>query len=260
MSVITLTTDFGLTDPFVGIMKGVLASRAPGVPVIDVSHGVPAQDVLAGALVLRHALPYFPRGSVHVAVVDPGVGTERHPLCVETVGGALVGPDNGVLSLAASVLEIRRIVHLTEERFFLSPRSRTFHGRDVFAPVAAALATGTPPSALGETVAGMEHVSVPAVRRDGERFSGSVIYVDRFGNLVTNVDADALARFPADAVRVRIADRAIAGVHPSYGAVERGALVAVVNSWGLLEIAARDGSAAAQLAVGTGTPVVVERT
>ena len=259
MSVITLTTDFGLTDPFVGIVKGVLASRAPGVPVIDVSHGVPAQDVLAGALVLRHALPYFPRGSVHVAVVDPGVGTERHPLCVETAGGALVGPDNGVLSLAAAALEIRRIVHLTEERFFLSPRSRTFHGRDVFAPVAAALATGTPPSAFGETVAGMEHVSVPAVRRDGERLAGAVIYVDRFGNLTTNVDAAALAGFPADAVRVRIADRAIAGLRASYGAVERGALVAVVNSWGLLEIAARDGSAAAQLAVGTGTPVVVER-
>ena len=259
MSVITLTTDFGLTDPFVGIMKGVLASRAPGVPVIDVSHGVPAQDVLAAALVLRHAVPYFPTGSVHVAVVDPGVGTERRALCVETVGGALVGPDNGVLSLAASALEIRRIVHLTEERFFLSQRSRTFHGRDVFAPVAAALATGTPAVTLGETVAEMTHVSVPAVRRDGERLAGAVIYVDRFGNLATNVDAAALAPFPADAVRVRIADRAIAGVRASYGAVERGALVAVVNSWGLLEIAARDGSAAAQLAVGTGTPVIIER-
>ena len=259
MSVITLTTDFGLTDPFVGIMKGVIASRAPGVAVIDVSHGVPAQDVLAGALVLRHAVPYFPAGSVHVAVVDPGVGTERRPLCVETTAGALVGPDNGVLSLAASVLDVQRIVHLTEERFFLSPRSRTFHGRDVFAPVAAALATGTPPSALGETVAEMEHVSIPAVRRDGERLSGAVIYVDRFGNLVTNVDATALAPLPADAVGVRIAGRVLAGVHPSYGAVERGMLVAVVNSWGLVEIAARDGSAAAQLAVGTGTAVVVER-
>jgi len=256
MSVITLTTDFGLTDPFVGIMKGVLASRAPGVPVIDVSHGVPAQDVLAGALVLRHAVPYFPPDSVHVAVVDPGVGTERRPLCVETAGGALVGPDNGVLSLAASVIEIRRIVHLTEERFFLSPRSRTFHGRDVFAPVAAALATGTPPSTLGETVAEMKHVSVPAVRRDGERISGAVIYVDRFGNLVTNVEGNLLA---AGAPAVHVAGHRIADVSPSYGAAERGALVAVVNSWGLLEIALRDGSAAAQLAVGTGTPVVVER-
>src|SRR5205085_11010432 len=143
---------------------------------IDLSHGVPAQDVLAGALVLRHAVPFFPPDSVHVAVVDPGVGTERRALCVETAGGTLVGPDNGVLSLAAAALDVRRIVHLTEERFFLSPRSGTFHGRDVFAPAAAALATGTPPSALGETVAEMTHVSVPAVRRHGERLSGAVIY------------------------------------------------------------------------------------
>ena len=257
MTVVTLTTDFGLTDPFVGIMKGVLATRAPGVPVIDVSHGVPAQDVLAGALVLRHAVPYFPRGSVHVAVVDPGVGTERRALCVETAGGPLLGPDNGVLALAASVLEIRRIVHLTEERFFLSPRGGTFHGRDVFAPVAAALATGTSPSALGETVADMTRVSVPAVRRDGERVTGAVVYVDRFGNLVTNIDMDTVAPFVGE-LAVRIGSHRISGVSRSYGAVERGALVAVVNSWGLVEIAARDGSAAAQLG-GIGTPVVVER-
>jgi len=257
MTVITLTTDFGLTDPFVGIMKGVIASHAPGVPVIDVSHGVPAQDVVAGALVLRHAVPYFPRDSVHVAVVDPGVGTERRALCVETAAGVLVGPDNGVLSLAASVLETRRIVHLTEERFFLTPRSGTFHGRDVFAPVAAALATGTPAATLGETIGDMATVSLPAISREADRLSGVVLYIDRFGNLLTNIDVDALGAFPA--AGVRIARERIAGVRASYGAVERGALVAVVNSWGLLEIAVRDGSAAARLAVGVGTPVVVER-
>src|SRR4030095_2049275 len=129
-ALITLTTDFGLADPWVGIMKGVIATRAPGVPVVDVSHGIPPQDVLAGALVLRHAVPWFPRGTIHVAVVDPGVGRPRRALCVETETALLVGPDNGLLSLAAPPESVRRIVELTDERFLLAPRSGTFHGRD----------------------------------------------------------------------------------------------------------------------------------
>ena len=257
MNIVTLTTDFGSQDPFGAILKGVIAGRAPTARVIDVTHGVPPHDVLAGALILRHTVPYFPPRTIHLVVVDPGVGSERRALCVETQRALLVGPDNGVLSLAASLLEIRRIVHLTDDRFFVSPRSGTFHGRDVFAPVAAALATGRAPSALGETVGEMAQVSVPPVRRDAERLSGAVIYVDRFGNLVTNIDADLLA---AGAPAVQVAGHRVAGVSPSYGAVERGALVAVVNSWGLLEIAARDGSAAAKLGGGVGTPVIVERT
>jgi S-adenosylmethionine hydrolase len=256
--IITLTTDFGMTDPFVGIMKGVIAARAPGATVVDVTHGVPAQDVVAGALVLRHAVPYFPADSIHVAVVDPGVGTDRRPLCVETGAGMLVGPDNGVLSLAATALETRRVIHLTEERFFLSPRSRTFHGRDVFAPVAAALATGTPPAALGKAVTDMKHLDVPRPRCDGDRVHGVVIYVDRFGNLVTNVDAGSLAAFQPGALVILAAGARIDGVRDSYGAVGRGELVAVVDSWDLLELAVRDGSAADRLGARVGAPVVVE--
>ena len=259
MTLITLTTDFGLTDPFVGIMKGVIAARAPEAKVIDVSHGVPPQDILAGALVLRHAAPYVPAGTVHVAVVDPGVGTERRPLCVETARGVLVGPDNGVLSLGAAALGSRRIVHLTDERFFLSPRSGTFHGRDVFAPVAAALATGASPAELGPMVTDMERVSIPSPHRHDDRIDGAVIYVDRFGNLVTNVEAEMLAAFGTGAVSIRAAGARIDGVRPSYGTVARGEPVAVVNSWGLLEIAVRDGSAAERLAAGVTAPVVVER-
>ena len=135
-ALITLTTDFGLVDPFVGILKGVIASRAPGVATIDITHGIPPQDVLAGALVLRHAVPFFPPRTVHLAVVDPGVGSTRRALCVETDTAVLVGPDNGLFSLVAPAPAVRRIVELTEERFFLTPRSATFHGRDVFAPVA----------------------------------------------------------------------------------------------------------------------------
>jgi len=256
MALITLTTDFGTVDPWVGIMKGVIAERAPGVPVIDITHGIPPQDVLAGALVLRHAVPYFPSGAVHVAVVDPGVGTSRRALCVVTDRALLVGPDNGLLSLAA---DARRVVELTEERFFLSRRSATFHGRDVFAPVAAALATGTDPGALGRAVSDMERLSVPAPASGPEGLRGQVIYVDRFGNLTTNITDDALAAFPRSHLSITIAGARLCGVAVSYGAVSRGQAVAVVNSWGLLEIAVRDGSASAVLGARAGDPVTVVR-
>lgn len=255
MTIITLTTDFGIRDPFAGIMKGVIASRAPAATVIDVTHGVPPQDVFAGALVLRHAVPYFPPGTIHVAVVDPGVGGPRRPLCVETAEGCLVGPDNGVLSLAAATAGVRRIVHLTETRFFLAPTSATFHGRDVFAPVAAALATGTPPAALGTDSSTMARLELPPVEVEGTAIRGQVIYVDHFGNLVTNVPAETLA-----GRRVVVSLRAVRvpGPSGSYGAVAVGDPVAVIGSWGLLEIAVRDGDARATLAAGVGDPVVVE--
>ena len=258
MSIITLTTDFGAADPFVGIMKGVIAGRAPHALVIDLTHGLPPHDVIAGALVLRHSVPYFPRGTTHLAVVDPGVGSERRALCVETAGALLVGPDNGLLSLAAPPGEIRRIIHLTEERFFLSPRSATFHGRDVFAPVAAALAAGTPVEKLGSEVRDMQRLGVPPVVRDAHALRGQVIYVDHFGNLVSNVSAADLAGLAIHAPSIGVGSVRLRGVTPSYAAVRRGELVAVVNSWGLLEIAVREGSARDQLGAGVGASVVIE--
>jgi len=256
MTLVTLTTDFGLSDPFVGIMKGVILTRAPGATIVDVSHGIPPQDVLAGALVLRHALPYFPTGGVHVAVVDPGVGTSRRPICVETPAGFLVGPDNGLLSLAAPRDVIRRIVHLTEERFFLAPRSATFHGRDVFAPVAAVLASGTSVSALDIETDAMQRLAVPSPDEDGRRLSGEVVYIDHFGNLVTNVGTENLH---GHRWAVRIGDAQLPGIAASYSAVAPGEPVAVVNSWGLVEVAVRDGSARERLAMAVGAPVVLER-
>ena len=255
---ITLTTDFGTTDPFVGIMKGVIAGRAPDATVIDVTHGIPPQDVRAGALVLRHAVPYFPQGSIHVAVVDPGVGTERRALCVETATGWLVGPDNGVLSLAASPDAVRHIVHLTEERFLLPRRSDTFHGRDVFAPVAAALAAGTVATALGVEVRDMTRIDLPAPRLDETTVRGEVIYVDRFGNLVTNVGRDAVDRIRKCRATIRVAGAAVGSIVTAYGAIAPGAAGGVVNSWDLLEIAVRDGSARDRLGVEVGAPVLLE--
>jgi hypothetical protein len=254
-TLITLTTDFGLTDPFVGIMKGVIAQRAPSVHVVDVSHGVPPQDVMAGALVLRHAVPYFPRGTVHVAVVDPGVGSARRPLCIETDTMVLVGPDNGLLSLAAPPDDVRRIIEPTEERFFLGPRSATFHGRDVFAPVAAAIASGTPLEALGPTRDDLVRLTMPAAVREGRGLRGTIIYVDHFGNLVTSLPA---SRLPAGDLAIQVGAARIVGLSPSYSAVEPGELVAVIASWGLLEIAVRDGSARERLGAAVGDAVVVQ--
>ena len=235
-------------------MKGVIAMRAPGVPVVDVSHGVPAQNVMAGALVLKAAAPYFPAGTVHVAVVDPGVGTARRAICIETADARFVGPDNGLLTLAAPPAEARRIVEITNERHLLSPRSRTFHGRDVFAPAAAALATGVSVSELGPDVDGVATLDVPTPARDGGVLRGQVVYVDGFGNLATNVDSASL---PAVVVRVEIAGRRIEGVVPTYGAVAAGELLALVNSWGVLEIARRDGDARMLLGVDVGAAVTV---
>jgi S-adenosylmethionine hydrolase len=253
---ITLTTDFGLTDPFVGIMKGVLATRAPGVPVVDVTHGVPPQDVVAGALVLQHATPWFPRGSVHVAVVDPGVGSARRALCIETADACFVGPDNGVLTLAAPAAARRRTVLLADDRFFLSRRSHTFDGRDVFAPVAAALATGTDAAALGPGCDDPIELELPQPLLEARRGHGHVVYVDHFGNLVTNLPGDHASVRGARCVRV--GEIAVGGVARTYADVAPGAPVALVNSWGLLEIAVRDGSARAKLGVGRGTAVTVE--
>jgi S-adenosylmethionine hydrolase len=236
-------------------MKGVIATRAPGVPVVDVSHGIAPQDVLAGALVLRHAAPWFPAGSVHVAVVDPGVGSERRALCIETDTDLFVGPDNGILSLAAPAGSVRRIVELREERYLVTPRSTTFHGRDVFAPVAAALATGTDAGALGPPVDDPVRLALPEPVRQGRTVRGQVIYVDRFGNLVTNLSGDA---FPHADVSISLGHARIRGIATSYAAGARGTLVAVVNSWNLIEIAVRDGSARERLGAGVGTTVSLE--
>jgi S-adenosylmethionine hydrolase len=257
MAVVALMTDFGTDDPFVGIMKGVLATRAPGVPVIDVTHGVPPQAVRIGALVLAQAVPWFPSGTIHLAVVDPGVGSARRPICIERSDAVLVSPDNGVLSLAAPADRVRRIVHLTDARFFLSQVSASFHGRDVFAPVAAALATGTPPAALGPEVGAIDRLVLPEPARTGDRLRGEVIYIDRFGNLCTNLDAAALGDFPRSRLSITLGTARLDGVAASYAAVAPGALVAIVNSFGFLEIAVRDGSAAAALCAAIGDPVEV---
>jgi len=254
-AIVTLLTDFGMRDAYVGIMKGVILGIAPQARLVDLTHEVPAQDVTAGALLLRSAIEFFPPGTIHVAVVDPGVGSERRPLLVVTERGVLVGPDNGLLHPAAVACGLRELRVLDRAERFRRPVSRTFHGRDVFAPVAAHLACGTPPAELGSPATGMVELPLPAPRRDGGVVHGEVIYVDRFGNLVTNIPAAELASFPAQNLSVNVAGVSGIPIASSYAAAPEGALLAITGSWGLIEVAVRNGSAAQRLGAGRGAAV-----
>ena len=240
---ITLTTDFGYTDPFVGIMKGVICGINPQARIVDLSHGIPAQNIMAAALVLRQSAQYFPRGTIHVAVVDPGVGSARRPLLVELEGSYFIGPDNGVLSLVMEAKRPTRIVHLSNPSYQLRPTSATFHGRDIFAPTAAYLSRGTAPEAFGETTDDFAKLIWPTVLKTETTIRGEIVYIDGFGNLFTNIGADDLKELSGHRLRITLRDLSILGLAANYAAVEPDKYVALINSWGLLEIAICKGSA-----------------
>ena len=273
-TIVTLTTDFGTSDAFVGVIKGVILGIAPDARIVDLTHEVPPQDVRAGAYLLRGAAPYFPPGTIHVAVVDPGVGTARRALVVATGRAFFVVPDNGLVSLVASRAEVRGMWDVSRSRHRLPTVSRTFHGRDVFAPIAAALARGVPPEALGTRLRTIERLTAPRVRREPARTIGEIVWIDRFGNLITNVAAGDLPRAgraraqPARARGARHTSRDArdgfrgrglsvtieAHVVPlldSYADVPAGKPVALVNSSNLVEIAVNQGSAASVLGLGS---------
>jgi S-adenosyl-L-methionine hydrolase (adenosine-forming) len=240
---ITLTTDFGLQDGFVGIMKGVIATINPQVQVIDLTHGIPAQDILAGALTLRHAAAYFPRGTIHVAVVDPGVGSARRPLLIESDGNYFIGPDNGLLSLAVENKMPTHVVELSNPAYHLEPTSATFHGRDIFAPVAAHLSLGVAVTAFGDELETFDHLRLPKVTWASNELHGEIIYIDSFGNLFTNIQEHDLKGLSGREFAVSIGALRMPGPVRSYAAAATGDYVAVVNSWGLLEIAVYRGNA-----------------
>ncbi len=253
--IITFLTDFGTRDAFVGIMKGVILEICPTASLVDLSHEVPPQHILSGALLLRSAVPYFPSGTIHVVVIDPGVGSSRRALVVETRQAYFVGPDNGVLSLAVPESDVVRVIHLTNEQYFLPQRSQTFHGRDVFAPVAAHLARGVAIEQLGVEVPTMERLSLPPVRQQMHGLAGCIIHIDHFGNAITNIAEADLRPFPRAALLASIGTVRICGVVASYASVAIGAPALIVNSWGLVEIAVRNGSAAQCFGLQLGQPI-----
>ncbi|HLX36891.1 MAG TPA: SAM-dependent chlorinase/fluorinase, partial [Candidatus Binataceae bacterium] len=259
---IAILTDFGYRDHYVGAMKGVIAGIAPDAHVIDITHGIPPQSVVAGAMALQQSWRFFPKSTVFLVVVDPGVGSTRKAIAIETRAGArFVGPDNGVISLAASDAGISRIVELREVKYRLRSVSSTFHGRDIFAPAAAWLSMGTPLTALGPQVKDITHLSIPSATRRADSIKGEVIYIDGFGNLVTNIPRamldDLAASFRATPLLVRIETGATMEIFQAYADAPTGAPLAILGSFEFLEIAIRDGSAASLLRLSEGAPVRV---
>ncbi len=254
--IITLLTDFGDQDGYVAAMKGVILSIAPAATLVDITHAIAPQAVQQAAYVLAQAAPFFPPGAIHVAVVDPGVGSARRPLAIQTPTAAFVGPDNGLFSLVTESAPSLTCVHLDQPQFWRENPSRTFHGRDIFAPVAARLAQQTPLSQLGAPISDPVRLSLPAPQRlpDGT-VTGAIIHVDHFGNLISNIPA---AWLTAARWRVCIGPTTIAGVQPHFAAAPPGALLAYCGSAGTLEIAVRNGSAGQALGAGVGQSVVLE--
>ena len=255
--VITLTTDFGTRDTYVAEMKGVILSITRDVQVVDITHEVAPHDILEGALALEAAAPRFPAGTIHVAVVDPGVGTARRGLAVAARDQLFVGPDNGLFTPFLGDSRWRAF-ELGAAEFRRAGVSHTFHGRDVFAPAAAHLARGVEPDRLGPPVTDPVRLAWPDMRVSEGRVGGAVVHVDRFGNLVTSIHADAIAAL-GSGVAIRVAGKSLPLVR-TYGDLGRGDPGALVGSTNRLEIAVNAGSAARTLRAGRGTPVVVSRT
>jgi S-adenosylmethionine hydrolase len=291
--VITLTTDFGLSDWFVGTMKGVIFRINPRVTVVDLTHDLPAGDIRAGAFALAAACRFFPKGTVHVAVVDPGVGTDRKAIAVQTADYFFVGPDNGVLSVALRNEKIKTIRLLGNKDYFLKPLSQTFHGRDIFSPIAAELSCGLAIQRLGPAVHEFVRMPWPEPRSTRGKVEGEVVYIDHFGNAITNITITPSARpnssrktVAADVSRrtslkprqsaptdvggypiqdlatceIRALRRQVCPLKNSYQAVPSGKLVGVLGSSGFLEIAVNGGSAHERLGLKIGTRIILSAT
>ncbi len=257
MKIITLTTDFGTRDSFVGTMKGVILGIHPRAIIVDLTHEVPPGDIKAGAFALAAGAHFFPKGTVHVAVVDPGVGGARKAIAVRTANCFFVGPDNGVLSWALARETIKSIRRLENEKFFLLPVSHTFHGRDVFAPVAAHLSRGVPIEKLGPPRKDFIRLPWPKPRVLPTVIEGEVVYVDRFGNAITNIPNSRLIE--TGEADVFLGRKRVGCVKRHYQSVSAGHAVAVPGSAGFVEIAVNGGSAAQKLGLGIGDRVSVRR-
>jgi len=261
--IITLLTDFGLRDPYVASMKGVIYSINPKALVVDISHDIEGFDIYEGAFVLACAFKYFPRKTIHTVVVDPGVGTERRGIVVETENYLFVGPDNGVLMLAAEMDGIKRVVKIENRRFMRPLITYTFHGRDVFAPIAAHLSLGIPITEIGREIKDYIVPSFvkPEYTEDG--IVAHVIHVDRFGNVITNITSkivfEILKWSYGDELMVELPDgrRKTILFQKSYGFVEKGAPLLLIDSEGFLELAVNMGNAAKKFKVGRGSSLLI---
>ena len=257
--VVTFTTDFGLDDPFVGIMHGVVLNIHPDASLVDICHAVRSYDIFDGAWTIAQSYRFFPPRTVHVVVVDPGVGSSRRPIIVETENYIFVAPDNGVLSLVEAREPKFVVRHVTAERYFLQPVSQTFHGRDVFSAVAGWLSKGVAPEEFGQEIWDYVRNPAPQVEKVGEgSLRGVVMKVDKFGNLITNIgelDAPNLFSGNAAPVNILVSGQTVTRVCRSYADAGEDEIFGIVGSSGYLEIATRQSSAAEKLGADVGTPV-----
>jgi S-adenosylmethionine hydrolase len=255
--IVTLLTDFGSSDHYVGAMKGAILSICPDAQLVDITHEIEPYDITGAAFTLAQTWPYFPKGTVHLIVVDPGVGGTRRALIAEAAGHFFVAPDNGVLSLISPELSAREI---TEERFFRKPVSRTFHGRDIFGPVAAHLAMGRESAEFGKAIADpvMLAISKP-VEKDHGAWEGVVLRVDRFGNLITNFRSDFFVEDPFGHFEIRVGRGVIVRLANSYGDATDSEPFAIVGSSGYLEVSVNKGDAASVLNCSGGSNVHIRK-
>ena len=255
--IVTLTTDFGATSPYVAVMKGVILSINPAARVLDLTHAIRPQDIRHANYFLGTAVPYFPPGTIHVCIVDPGVGSDRAALAAETGGQFLVGPDNGLFTTTFHKLGAARVRRLTNPRFWRPTVSATFHGRDVFAPVAAHLSLGIDLAELGPEHPGPVELPVRSAVTFGRKWLGEVQFIDDFGNLITNIPACKLQSLP---VRVSVAGAPAVPLRwvRTYADATPGEVVCLFSSDGFFEVAEVNGNAAKRLGVETGAAVEVD--
>jgi S-adenosyl-L-methionine hydrolase (adenosine-forming) len=258
-SLITLTTDFGVGSPYVAQMKGVILSIYRDVEVIDISHAIGPQNIREGAVVLADATPRFPASTIHIAVIDPGVGTSRRIIYAELGEQRYLAPDNGLLSLLAGRHPFKQIVALENADYWLPQPLHTFHGRDILAPAAAHLAAGIDPEKLGKPRDAMVMLHWPQPKKSASSVTGEILYIDSFGNLITNINRDDVQTLgnPASLV-VDCGGRQIRGIVPTYGAALNGEFVALFDSQGRLEVAKVGGNAAQDLQIHVGDTVSVK--
>lgn len=259
--IITLTTDYGTNDHLVGVLKGVILKINPDVQIVDITHGVTPFDLLDGANAIANAYPYFPPRTIHVVVVDPGVGTDRRPLLVSGQNQYFIAPDNGVLSGVYEKEQNFLVRHLTAEHYFLHPVSKTFHGRDVFAAVAGWLSKNWQPGSMGEEITDFKRFALPRPKEADGLLKGVVLKVDSFGNLITNFREEDLPEGAVEKgeINLQVGTYAVNKLVPTFAHGNTGEAIAYLGSSGNLEIGVNKGSASKTLGLGRGTPVLLNK-
>ena len=260
--IITLTTDFGTNDAYVGIMKGVILGINPGVQVVDLTHAIPPQDIHDAALSIHAAHPYFPEGTIHTIVVDPGVGSDRRAVVCQTDRAFFVCPDNGILTYLLQEIQDTggqsiRAVAIQNQTYYLPEVSNTFHGRDIFAPVAAHLSLGVPATNIGPPVENLVQLPVPIPQVSGNTISGQIVKFDRFGNAITNISESALAGI-GTTYEIRVGSTRLTRLNRAYAEAGIGKPLAIIGSLAVLEIAINSGNAEVSLGLKRGDVVEIQ--